>query len=319
MKKAIIMGFALALIVTGCTLSRGNKQSAISLDDAKKATADFINNYLMQPGSTVTVKEITEENGLYKATVVLPDGSETTSYLSEDGATFFPQAMDIADYAAKAKTQTDQQQAATAQSLNDIPKQDKAEAQLFVMGFCPYGVQAEQAMAPVVDLLGDKADIKIRYIVSVPGDDLAQVQSLHGTLEGYEDARQLCIAENYDTTTLWNYVKAIDNDCYPIYRNGDDAYEVCWKKAAVDAKINTAKIDSCVSNEGVGLIKAEDQNSQSNGVSGSPTLIINGVKYSGSRTPDAFKDAICAGFTNPPEECSQTLSTTAAAASGNCN
>ena len=41
----------------------------------------------------------------------------------------------------------------------EITKTDKPNVELFVMSFCPYGVQAETAMKPVVDLLGDSADI----------------------------------------------------------------------------------------------------------------------------------------------------------------
>lgn len=317
MKKTIIAGLALVFVMTGCNLAGGGK-NIISLEDAKKATTDFINSYLMQPGSAVTVREVSEEGGLYKAVVVLPDGNETTSYLSKDGTKFFPQVMDVAEYEVKAKEQEAQQQAAEVKSLAEIPKLEKTVAELFVMSFCPYGVQAEQVMAPVVDLLGDKADIQIRFIASVPGNDLDQVQSLHGKIEGIEGARQLCVAKNYDTDTFWNYLKAINNDCYPIYRNGEDAYEVCWKKAAVAAKVDTGKIESCLKNEGAALIKAEDESAKGYGVSGSPTLIINGARYNGARTPEGYKTAICNGFNNPPAECAEQLSTTGGAANGGC-
>jgi hypothetical protein len=54
------------------------------------------------------------------------------------------------------------------------------------------------------------------------------------------------------------------------------------------------------------------------GVSGSPTLIINNVDYSGARTAEAYKTAICSGFTAEPTECSQTLSEDSTSANGSC-
>jgi predicted DsbA family dithiol-disulfide isomerase len=179
-------------------------------------------------------------------------------------------------------------------------------------------VQAEAAMAPVVDLLGAKADIQVRFIASVSGDDINEVKSLHGAVEGIEDARQLCVAKNYSQETLWDYIGRINKDCYPVYRNGDDIYKTCWQKAAKDAGVSTGKLDACVAGEGVALIQKEDAAAKSNGVSGSPTLIINGVKYNGGRTPESYKQAICAGFATPPAECSETLSTDGASADGGC-
>ncbi len=41
-------------------------------------------------------------------------------------------------------------------------------------------------------------------------------------------------------------------------------------------------------------------------------MIINGKVYSGSRSPEDYKEAICSGFTNPPSECNQNLTTEAA-------
>ncbi len=44
------------------------------------------------------------------------------------------------------------------------------------------------------------------------------------------------------------------------------------------------------------------------GVRGSPTLVINDKVVSINRSPEAYKEAICSAFTNPPEECNQKLS-----------
>ena len=51
-------------------------------------------------------------------------------------------------------------------------------------------------LKPVVDLLGTKAYIRIRYITTVEGADATSVTSLHGPAEAHEDlgpdAREEC-------------------------------------------------------------------------------------------------------------------------------
>ncbi len=201
----------------------------------------------------------------------------------------------------------------------ETPKSDQPEVELFVMSFCPYGVQAENAMAPVVDLLGDKADIKVRYIASISGEDLDSVKSLHGVIEGKEDARQLCVAKNYDKETFWEYVLAIYKDCFPVYRQGDKVYNECWQKAAKAAGVSTSRLDTCMTNEGVELINIENTAAKKYGVTGSPTLIINGQRVNASRTSEGFKNVICDAFNNPPEECNQTLGSEEGGTSGDCS
>ena len=186
------------------------------------------------------------------------------------------------------------------------------------MSFCPYGIQAENAMKPVVDLLGSKADIQVRFIANVGGTTPDTVQSLHGAPEAQEDFRQACIMKYYDQKTFWKYLMTINANCSSKYRDAT-AYETCWKDAAKAAGIDTSKIDTCSKGaEGVSLLKADADLSSSKGVSGSPTLLINGVRYSGARTSDAFKEGICNAFNTKPSECSQQLSTTGTAASGGC-
>ncbi len=44
--------------------------------------------------------------------------------------------------------------------------EEKSTFKFFTMSFCPYGNQAEEALAPVVDLLGEEANIETHYIFS---------------------------------------------------------------------------------------------------------------------------------------------------------
>jgi len=322
MKKLFISSLLLALVVTGC--SKTPKVKNLTIEEAKAKALSFINDSLMQPGNKAEVKEIVEEGGLYKLKVSA-NGQEIDSYLTKDGSKFFPQVMDV-EAVTKQVADSKGGAAATgkdaaAAPVATAPKADKVTVDLYVMGFCPYGVTAENDMAPVYELLKNKADINIRYIASIAdgSKDLSAVQSLHGPAEGVEDARQLCIAKNDGKDKLWKYVTEIDKNCYPLQSKSDDAYTKCWKAAAKTAGVDATKVEKCVSSDGVSMIQAADKMASGNSVSGSPTLIINGAKINATRSPEGYKAAICGAFNTPPAECSKTLAgANAAPAAGGC-
>jgi hypothetical protein len=189
---------------------------------------------------------------------------------------------------------------------------------MFVMAFCPFGVQAENAMDPVVGLLGQKADFKIRYIATVNGDTIDSVKSLHGLLEAKEDLRQLCIAKYYPQN-LWPYLMDVNTQCYPVYKNATQL-ELCQKNATATRGIDNQKIETCASGpDGLTLLKADETITKNLKITGSPTILINGQKYAGQRTAEAYKQGICARFETPPAECSVNLTDKAVAASyGSC-
>jgi len=160
MKKVVILSLALMLLTAGCSLT-GSKEGGFSLfknkdelsaEEAKIKAADFIDNNLVQPGSNVTIKDIIEEDGLYKMTVVTASGQEVVSYLSKDGKRFYPQVIDIEQVEAQAKEQEAANQESETVTAVNLPKQDKAKVELFVMSHCPYGTQIEKGIIPVSKL-----------------------------------------------------------------------------------------------------------------------------------------------------------------------
>jgi glutaredoxin len=271
----------------------------ITAQEAANKAIDYINKYLLRGQGTATLVSVKEENGLYNAKLSI-GGREYDTYITMDGKLLFPSAIDM--------TQTPEIPEEETQEFKP-KKTDKPVAQLFVMSFCPYGQQAEKAMKPVVDLLGNKASIEPHFIVSVSDNT---VSSLHGEYEANEDMRQACIWKYYGQATFWNYVDYLNNNCN---RNNLDT---CWKDAAKNAKVDVAKIENCFKTEGVALMKAEEALSKKYGVTGSPTLIINDARYNGARTPDAYKQAICSAFNTQPSECSKTLSASGSTSSGGC-
>jgi protein-disulfide isomerase len=314
---AIVVIVAGALMIFNPFKTSGNSgiANALSSQDAAKKAIDYINNNLVATGQTATFVSVDKVSGMYRV-ITAYQSQNIPVYITEDGTYLFvSQPLNTSQEIPKSSstgTTTPQQ----------IPKADKPVAQLFVMGFCPYGVQAENTMAPVVSLLGKVADIQIHFIASVSGTTVDSVSSLHGATEAQEDLRQVCIMKYYDQTTYWKYLSYMDNSCYGVINTKDaTALDTCWKAAATNAGIDTSKISTCSSgSEGINLLKADETLDNQLGISGSPTLVINGVQYGGTRTSDAFKTAICSAFNTAPTQCSQTISAngTASAPTGGC-
>jgi glutaredoxin len=302
----------LLVIVLAVVYLRGSSISGatVTSQEAAKKAIDYINNNLVQSGS-INLVSVEDMSGVYKV-ITSYQGQNITVYVTEEGKYLILQQATF-DMTEEIKTTTTQPK--------EVPKKDKPTVELYVMGFCPYGVQAETLMKPVFDLLGAKADIKVRFIASVQGTTVDSVQSLHGLTEAQEDLRQLCVMKNYDQKTFWNYLMEIDNNCYGKIDTRDAAaLGTCWKDAAKKAGVDAAKIETCSnSTEGLNLLKADEQLTKQYGVTGSPTILINGEKYTGARSSESFKQAICDAFTTAPAECSQALSgSTDTQQSGGC-
>jgi glutaredoxin len=296
---AVLAVFAASLFIS--TQNGGGITGAFSAvlpaQQAAEKAIGFINNDLLGGQSTATLVNVTEKSGLYLVTFKV-DTQTYSTYVSKDGKFLFPQSLDMTEVSTPAAT--------TEPVTAAVPT-----VQFFVMSFCPYGQQAEAGLKPVADLLGAKATFEPHFIVSVSGDT---VSSLHGQYEVNEDMRQAVILKHYGTATFWKYVDYLNNNC------NKDNVDACWKDAAKASSVDTAKVEGWVTAEGLDLMKAEAALTGQLGVTGSPTIFINGAPYGGSdRSPGAFQTAICGAFTSKPAECSQTLSSNASTASGNCD
>ncbi len=65
------------------------------------------------------------------------------------------------------------------------------------------------------------------------------------------------------------------------------------KKMAADMGLDTKQFNQCLdSKQHLKEIQKIDQEAAARGVNGTPTIFINGQRYEGSRTPEAFKAAI---------------------------
>jgi hypothetical protein len=141
----------------------------------------------------------------------------------------------------------------------------------------------------------------------------------HGAYETQQNKIQECIQKLYPAK-YWSYASKFVSVIYP--NCSSVRTEECDKTQSVKVMktlgIDSTKILNCVDTDGAGLISDSSALAQELGVTGSPTLVINGVKANVARTAEAYKTAICEAFNSPPSECETVLSSASGTASGNC-
>jgi hypothetical protein len=270
---------------------------------SSKAAGEKVLNFYQSVGiENLSVDSVKEVSGLYEVDLSYK-GKIIPIYATKDGKAFTESLTPLQDSSSNSNTQT------------TVPKSDKPKVELYVFAYCPYGTKMERAMIPVVKLLGDKIDFTIR-----------QIGAMHGDFEKVEAQRQLCIEKNYPDKYL-DYILAFDTNA-AVGSCQSDAYNQCSGKGdscitplvktcvapltdSIFSKlgIDASKINSCMTSDGVSMYNTEVSNANSKGVSGSPTLMINGVNSQADRSPEGVKGAICSAFNNVPSECSQKLDT----------
>jgi len=308
-----IVGIAVVIVILlalGVTQNLPSQGAVVPPQTCAEKTLKYINENLVSPGTSASLISVTENRGIYEMKIAY-QGRDMTLSTTRDCSSLFISSIDM--NAAPAGSGTGPAQPAAPPIKTERPVVD-----LYVMAFCPYGTQAESAMKPVAALLGSKADIRVRYITTISGTTVASVQSLHGMPEAQEDLRQICIIKK-NPEQFWEYLGRFNDACYPQYQKADQL-DACWRNVIAAVGIDSKSIETCAGGEeGLALLKADEALSNKNGAGASPTLIINGQEYSGSRTPDAYKQAICDRFVTPPAECSTTLPPVAGTAvSGGC-
>ena len=100
-------------------------------------------------------------------------------------------------------------------------------------------------------------------------------------------------------TKLNKYLVCILNSTNP---NAPGDVTACEKEAGVDG----SQAQTCLKTNAEKYFASDSSLSQSYGVQGSPTLIINGVESSSGRSPASYLQGVCDAFTDGkvPSECS---------------
>jgi len=211
-------------------------------------------------------------------------------------------AGDATDIKAAGDQQPAEQPAEPAKPT--ATKSDRPVVDLYIMSYCPFGLQAQKPFALIMDKFKDVADLNVRFVPYI----------MHGLKEAQENARQACIRDE-------------QGDKYSAYARCFVKEEGKGPECLKEAKIDTKKLDKCyaalMEKEG-GNAKFENAaqgqfppflidevGAKAAGVQGSPTLVINGTQVDAARTQDGYAKAICNAFTDgkKPAVCDEKFST----------
>ncbi len=289
--SSLVLGiFVLVLVVPAMGMT-GNVVSE------KVASENFINFAKTQvPG--IAVANIEEKDGFYSIDYTSSQG-DSSVYMTLDGKFLIGGLIPL----------TEEIPTGSDPTSTEVPKTDKPIVDLFVWAYCPYGVQAQGPLAEVASLLGDKVDFNV--VLYHDG---------HGAFETQQNKIQACI-QKLDKDKYWAYAEKFVSDIYPVCSQSRDV--TCDLDESVKLMkslgIDSDKVLACVESDGEDLTSEYSALAQKEGVTGSPTLMINGVIVQpSSRTADAFKTSICSSFNDAPEECGEVLDATAVTTAGNC-
>tara|TARA_Y100000310_G_scaffold333684_1_gene411724 strand:- start:1078 stop:2109 length:1032 start_codon:yes stop_codon:yes gene_type:complete len=253
------------------------------------------------PGVEVTGAE--DLGSGYAVDIVSPQGSGTV-FVTKDGKFLSPAEMiDLDELAKQLEALEEEPEVISPEELKEpvgVDATERPTVELFVMSYCPYGLQMEKAFLPVKELLEEHADFSIKFVHYL----------MHGEKEAVENARQYCIQKDVPT----------EFDAYMncFIRDGEGNEQACMALSGIDV----AQVDSCIidtytefkieddlaSGDQFPRFGIDKEASEGYGVQGSPTLVINGEIVSAGRTPEAVKQAVCNAFTEAPEACQTTLS-----------
>ena len=265
-----------------------NPSGDLSEEEIQEKTLDFINNKLLAGSEEIaSVISITEDNGVYVLDLEVND-QPFRSYATTNGRLLFPDAIDMVDIHFNLQQPIEK----------EVEKTEKPEVELFIMSHCPYGTQAEKGIIPVIELLGDKADIEIKFVY----------YAMHGEVEVKEQLLQYCINKEQPDKYL-TYLK-----CFLEEGNNDNCLEgidvgLCVTNANTEFKVMENLADTTTYLSGnYPLFDIHKEENEKYAVGGSPTLVINGVSVQVNRDPQTFLNTICSYFLEAPEECNTELS-----------
>lgn len=293
----------IALIIIGLVSFQKPSATAKDLtpDQAKARAETFINKYLMQSGSTATIKSITEQYGLYKLDVDITN-NVVQSYLTKDGKLFFPQALDIDQVSNGGSTNPAAGNQAAAPTVTTVSqKSNKPNIELFVMSYCPYGTQIEKGILPALSALGNSVNFQLKFVD----------YSMHGPQELAENMNQYCIRKNEPQKLeayLTCFLKAGDSaGC--LTSAGINKQQLTSCVAATDAQYKiTANANNNINYQGSYPSFPIDQaDNVKYNVVGSPTLVINGQTVESQRDPASLLKTICSAFNSQPAACQTVL------------
>lgn len=295
-KKTVIISIIVVVVLVAAGF--GYKVYREKVDIGQEAIKGKVQKFVSEnvPETVKTeIKSVTREGHLYAVTVTV-DKQEIPLFVTLDGKKLIQSqgVIDLDEQAAdNGSKQAQAPEKTEAEVKTNIPTVD-----LFVMSYCPYGLQMERGVLPAVEALGNKIKFNLKFVG----------YTLHGQKEVDENVNQYCV-QKVAPAKLSKYLQ-----CF--WKDSKGTSAACAKQTGVNAALFAACVKQA-KDEFKPTEKAFNINKDETvkfGVQGSPTLVINGTTVSSNRDSASVLKAICSGFTTQPKECEKQLSSTTPAA-----
>jgi hypothetical protein len=164
--------YSLALLIIGFLIGsfivmniRPTGFAILSPQDVAGKVLSYINNNLVQPGSSASFVSIEEVSGVYKI-ITEYRGNKIPVYATKDGSfLFISQPINLSQELPK---RTQQKTETKKTSCEDLSKSDKPQLEAFVVSYCPFGLQMQRILSEIVKEIPELKDyIKVRYMGSI--------------------------------------------------------------------------------------------------------------------------------------------------------
>ncbi|MFA5763311.1 MAG: hypothetical protein WC915_00695 [archaeon] len=298
-----------ALLMTGLPAAAVNDSCEIgqnvNLTNLKSTVGDYINaNLIVDDTVTANITDANDlGNGLYElAFEVDQNGAVVGSGFVYSNGQKLILAQGIFDLAEPVEIPAVEEPVPV-----EVAKTEAPNVELFVWSYCPYGVTALTPFADVAVTLKDTANF-----------DVVLYYDGHGAFETQQNKIQACIQET-DKDKYWAYAAKFASDIYPKC-SGDIACDLDESTKLMNSLgIDSNTVLNCVDTVGEALLASHSARAQELGVTGSPSLVVNGTIVTNvARTANGFLGAVCNGFIASPESCNTVLSDNAGVAAGSC-
>jgi len=314
MAMTVVIALIIGLIIGGLATSAlmpVAEQSSLDVSELTTTVSSYLNtNLVLDPSFEATIIDSNMiGDGLYEMNFeVSQDGAmvgEGVVYATSDHV-ILGQAFNMSEPVEQPEP------VAPA----ELAKQEVADAELYVWGYCPAGVSTLDTYAEAAYALKDSANVSV--VLFHDG---------HGAYETQQNKIQAAI-QQLEPENYWAYAK----DFY------EDVYAVCEGSIGTAANSGTVECDlaestklmekvgidvtavmALVEAEGDALFAIDQAKAQARGIGASPTLVVNGTVLNGfDRTSEGIKTTVCSGFEVEPEVCGVALSGAQTAATGSC-
>ncbi len=282
----LILGGIIGFLYSNTTEREQSFPSALEADQVRVTAEAYINQNMLNPGTSASIESITEKSGLYELEIRLTGGAESqvvTTYVSNDGKLFFPDVIDMTGPIPTSPPTT--QPSSTEGGIDmkalagDDPSRGPADAPVTIIEYGDFSCGPTAQALHTVEKVLENYPTQVRFVYK-------NLQTMGGwSTKGMVAAE---CAYSQDTDAFWNFHDNLFHGRMQgtVTTANIDSQVLKW---AEEMELDTGAFKSCYENqEPAQEIAGDIAEARSLGISGTPTFIINGRMISGGQPYEAF-------------------------------